>query len=360
MLALGGATLGPLTTMPPTAAAETSSSVSTVTRRETIVLFDTAARLDEVAGLWRIPVHAWVYVPQSSRARKAGIAEVFEHAYGLRRTRATQAHFDERINLLLSDNKRGRRVIVSIEGETFALPVTAPNGHAETEIALSRQAVEKAARNGRLSVSAVLPSGDGRHFTGTVHLVPPRGLTVISDIDDTVKVTNVSDKARLWESTFYKPFAAVPGMASLYGRLAAAGASFHYVSSSPWHLYGPLTRFLAEAGFPPATLDLKAIRLKDRSILNILKSPAETKPPQIETLLARFPERDVLLVGDSGEKDPEIYAGVMRRHPQRITRILIRNVTGEKASDARFAAAFAGLDPARWQLFDEPGAIALP
>lgn len=355
---LASAPLGFLMSSDTTAAP--SPSVSTLSSRETAVVFDTAASLDEASGLWHVPLHAWVYVPQSSRARKAGLAEVFEHAYGLRRTRADAIHFDERIDLLLADNKRDRRVAVSVAGETFALPPTAPNGQARAEVTLLQSKAGGHATPTRLEVSVVLPERDQRRFTGRVHLVPPRGQMVISDIDDTVKVTHVRDKARLWESTFYKPFAAVPGMADVYNQLAAAGAHIHFVSSSPWHLYGPLTHFLHKAGFPPATLDLKTIRLKDRTIFNILRSPEETKPPQIEAMLARFPERDVLLIGDSGERDPEIYAGIMRRHPRRIARILIRNVTAERATDARFASAFAGLDPARWQLFTDPGEIQLP
>lgn len=341
------------------AAAASSRLVSDVEPHETIVLFDVAASFDEAQGRWLIPLHVWVYAPQHSRARKAGIARIFERAYGLERTTAAAPFFDERINLLLADNKRGRRVVVSLAGRTFALPLTSPDGHARACISLSAGEAEVAASAGSLAVSVVLPPRDGRSFTAQVHLVPPRGLTVISDLDDTVKVSHVTEKARLWESTFYKPFAPVPGMAELYRRLAAQGAAFHFVSSSPWHLYAPLTRFLLKSGFPPATIDLKTIRLKDRSILNLLRPPSETKPPQIEALLSRFPSRNFILIGDSGEQDTEIYAGMLRRHPEQIIRVMIRNVTDAQATDARFAAAFAGIDSSRWQLFKEPGEIRL-
>ena len=206
-----------------------------------------------------------------------------------------------------------------------------------------------------------MPAGDGRVFSTTSELVAARGISVISDIDDTVKITHVTDPKRLWESTFFKPFTPVPGMADFYRRLGASGTSIHYVSSSPWHLYVPLNQFLADAGFPSATLALKMIRLKDRSILNILKSPSETKPPQIESILARYPHRTFILIGDSGEQDPEIYADVLRRNLDRVARILIRNVTGARRDDARFTKVFAGVDQTRWLLFDQPGEIqALP
>ena len=348
--------------MSPALAAGAARAVSTLAPREHLVLFPTAAALDVQTQQWRIPLHAWVYVPQRSTVRKAAVALLLERAHGLELTPAARPHFDARVNLLLADNKRRRRVVVMIAGESFNLPPTTANGHTTFEVRLSAVKAAAAARDGHLTVEAVLPTGDDRRFTGDVRLLPLQGMTVISDIDDTVKVTHVTDRQQLWRNTFFEPFAPVPGMATLYRRLGASqeGASLHFVSSSPWHLYAPLSRFLAQAGFPTATMDLKTMRLKDRSILNILKSPEETKPPQIEAMLARFPARQFILVGDSGERDPEIYADIWRRHPQRIARILIRNVTGARTDDPRFSSAFAGIDPAHWQIFTDPAEVRAP
>jgi Ca-activated chloride channel family protein len=43
----------------------------------------------------------------------------------------------------------------------------------------------------------VLAPGDPRSFVGEAQLVPPRGVSVVSDIDDTIKVSNVQDKKAL-------------------------------------------------------------------------------------------------------------------------------------------------------------------
>ena len=64
------------------------------------------------------------------------------------------------------------------------------------------------------------------------------------------------------------------------------------------------------------------------------------------------------MIGDSGEDDPEVYAQALRRHPAQIAKVYIRNVTAARRDDARFAKTFAGLDAARWVLFDDPGEIA--
>jgi phosphatidate phosphatase APP1 len=78
----------------------------------------------------------------------------------------------------------------------------------------------------------------------------------------------------------------------------------------------------------------------------------------IERLLADFPHRRFVLVGDSGEADPEIYAQVARTHPHRIDSIAIRDVTGEDSRAERYAAVFDGIDPALWQILPSDRAPA--
>ena len=48
--------------------------------------------------------------------------------------------------------------------------------------------------------------------TGIIRLIEPRqGISVISDIDDTIKISEVLDKVRLLANTFIHPFKPVPG-----------------------------------------------------------------------------------------------------------------------------------------------------
>jgi phosphatidate phosphatase APP1 len=338
--------------MLPSSAAE----VSSVKRGEAVVLFPSAAHLSADANQWVVPLHAWVYVPQQSQVRRTAIARLFKLRYRLDVGADSAPHFDRRINLLLANNKRGRRIVVEIEGTRTVLVPTAANGHARGELRF--KATRAPGQRPCVGARVILPGDDPRRIETTIELVAPSGLSVISDIDDTVKITHVAEPRRMWEATFYRPFEPVPGMAEAYRRLAAAGASFHFVSSSPWHLAEPLAEFLRAAGFPEATLSLKHMRLKDRSVVDIARPGRETKPPAIEAILARFPGRRFVLIGDSGEDDPEIYADALRRHPGQIQRIYIRNAGGASRLDTRLAHAFAGLDRSRWALFDDPREIA--
>lgn len=64
--------------------------------------------------------------------------------------------------------------------------------------------------------------------------------------------------------------------------------------------------------------------------------------------------RTLILVGDSGERDPEIYGNVTRMYPKRVGRIFIRAVKGEKADDERFLKAFKDIPREKWLVFTDP------
>jgi phosphatidate phosphatase APP1 len=52
---------------------------------------------------------------------------------------------------------------------------------------------------------------------------------------------------------------------------------------------------------------------------------------QIEPLLALYPHLPFILIGDSGQRDPEIYLEVVKKYPKRIRVIYIRNVNPDPA-----------------------------
>jgi phosphatidate phosphatase APP1 len=147
-------------------------------------------------------------------------------------------------------------------------------------------------------------------------------------------------------------------MAELYQQWARAGAAFHYVSASPWQLYGPLADFRRQHRFPAGTFHLKTFRWKDAGLLNLFASPEETKRQAIEPLLDAFPRRRFVLVGDSGEKDPEIYGALARKYPRQVRRLFLRAVKGEDPSAERFQRAFEGLPKDTWQVFQNVEEIA--
>jgi hypothetical protein len=336
---------------------DTGAFASPIKRDEEIVFFPAAARLSADLGHWIVPLHGWVFEPEVESLWRRGALSGLAHSLGLEEGAAESEIFKERGRWFLVDNERGKRVSVTLSAEAGALGPSGPDGHFQTEIALQRRVAVQEATSFSLGYRAVLPAGDDRIFKGEVLFPASYGLSVVSDIDDTIKISQVTDKKALLANTFLRPFQAAPGMALAYDRLAAAGAVFHYVSSSPWQLFPALSDFMVEAGFPRGSFHLRKFRVKDESLFNLLKSSRETKPPVIEDLLRAYPRRGFILIGDSGEVDPEIYGAIARAHPGRIRHIYIRKVTSETAEDERYQAAFTSLPASLWTLFDQAAQI---
>ncbi len=258
--------------------------------------------------------------------------------------------FEERIRGFLIDAEGGKRIAVRI-GETMEpMDLTHGDGHFAGTLTLPASTPT----NSVLKLEAMVPAGDKRRFSAPVLLVPPHGVSVVSDIDDTIKVSDVRKRRELLLNTFVRPFKPVPGMADTYRRWATnSGTAFHYVSASPWQLAPVLGEFLTRDGFPAGTLQLRTLRWRKELFGGY--SPDAHKRTEIGRLLAMFPAREFVLVGDSGERDPEIYGTLAREHPGRIRAIYIRDVTGEPATAGRYTEAFKGLPAERWKVFKEPG-----
>jgi hypothetical protein len=263
--------------------------------------------------------------------------------------------FNERARLFLVDHERGKWVHVRFGDQVFRIGKSQANGRFSGTITLPETQTRRLTQtrsDGCLHLEAVLPPDDPRHFTGQVLLLDDTGVSVISDIDDTIKVTEVRDRRATLRNTFLREFQPVPGMAEFYQTLARSnGAVLHYVSASPWQLYAPLAAFVHSNGFPAGTFHLKTFRWKDRSFLSLFSDPEKHKASVIEPLLKRFPNRRFILIGDSGERDPEIYAALAQKFPRQIERIYVRDVSAGPASAERYAVTFRELSPQIWRVF---------
>lgn len=324
---------------------------------ERIVFFPTFAYLSEDGDSWIARVHGWIYEPESDGALRNAALARFRAALGLAPDQSDSLIFQQRARPFLADNERGKRISIRIGDQICDLEPSAPDGHFLGNLKLDASIVRPRARDGRMQYVAVTDRRDPRVFAGEIHLIGPTGVSVISDIDDTIKVTEVTDRKKLLQNTFLLPFRAVDGMACVYRYWSSGAAKFHFVSASPWQLYEPLAEFTTQADFPSATFHLRRIRLKDSSVLSLLADPLEAKFQVIEPLLTTFPHRHFILVGDSGERDPEVYGRIAEKYPDQVLRIYIRDVTGQAAQSPRYQAAFGRLPADKWQLFQEPSTI---
>ena len=329
-------------------------ATSSIKPDEEVVFFPTSAHLDEEGTTWVIPVHGWIFEREEDSIWRTVVIEELLRCLELDPSVVERQLFRERARLFLVDNERGKKVHIQMGERVFAMNPSEPNGHFTGVFGLERKLFEGAGQNIFQHFRAVMPEGDSRRFQGMVQLLLPEGTSVISDIDDTIKISQVADKQQLLANTFLRPFRKVPGMAELYRKWAEAGAAFHYVSSSPWQLYPALSKFVAREGFPRGSFHLKSFRLKDRTFFNLFETPERSKPPVIDFILRTYPRRKFILVGDSGEKDPEVYGAIARKYPEQIIFVFIRNVSPKDHGAKRFMTAFNGLSRKRWKVFFDP------
>ena len=161
-----------------------------------------------------------------------------------------------------------------------------------------------------------------------VMIVPSKGLGVISDIDDTVKLTGVvGDKRLLLRNLLLQDFEAwkIPSIVKWYIDLSKKrDVSFFYVSNSPWQLFPSISEYFNLAGLPKGSIHLK--RYLGSMISSLLEPSLSRKRTMLHKILRDFPDKKFGCIGDSGEYDLEAYVDLAISYPNRVLSIYIRYV----------------------------------
>ncbi len=305
----------------------------------------------ELGGRLLLRIEAWVF----ERERNPTRTRLLARALGLDLDdlgAADRRRFTQRAALFGAEAKDGRDLKLLLPARAaLAMPASDGEGRVRALVPYDGQV-----RPGQW-IDWTLASGT-RRFAGRAQWVGDEGLGVVTDIDDTIKHTQVRQRREMLHNTFAREFAAVPGMAGWFDRIArtSPGVAFHYVSGSPLQLMPPLADFLRTQRFPAGSVHLRSFSFNPAALLDA-EATSRHKEAEIGQLLADHPRRRFVLVGDSGERDPETYGAIARQHPSRIAAVLIRDVTGEAADAARYAQAFADVPRERWRLFTDPAAL---
>jgi len=168
---------------------------------------------------------------------------------------------------------------------------------------------------------------------GELLIVPPGNVHgLISDVDDTIQITEVNDRSRLLANTFLKNAlqrTVVPGVGGFYAELAArnelpSAAPIIYLSASPRQLHAGISQFIAHNQLPRGVLITK--RITNDATSEPLLDQYAYKTAKLMQLLTLLPHVSFTLIGDDGESDPEIFAAIQRQYPNRVAAIWIRRV----------------------------------
>ncbi|KAI5776667.1 hypothetical protein EDC01DRAFT_446003 [Geopyxis carbonaria] len=218
---------------------------------------------------------------------------------------------------------------------------------------------------------AVLPAGMAHGVGGTIAELRTRfagaeGWAVVSDIDDTIKVSHVRDRISLLRHTFALPPTAVDAMPELYASLnTTLKPAWFYLSASPYNLFPMLRSFIA-THFPHGQLLLREMSWQELEsfVVSLTVGTQAYKEAELERIMAHLPQRRWVLIGDSTQKDPEAYAAAYKKNPEKVRKIWIRAVKGvdekvEKAlnSEERWEEAFKGVPRGVWSVFEDPAQL---
>jgi phosphatidate phosphatase APP1 len=187
------------------------------------------------------------------------------------------------------------------------------------------------------------PNGAFEQVLGRVQLIKPQAeYGVISDIDDTILISHSTNLLRmglimLLNNAYQRQtFSGVPlfYQALQQGRRGEPVNPLFYVSSTPWNLYDLLVEFLQIQGIPLGPM----VSLRDWGITGQEFLPSKHRQHKlgaIRKILDLLPHLPFLLIGDSGQEDPEIYLDVVRDYPGRILGVYIRHLSrGRKRDEA--------------------------
>lgn len=327
--------------------------------QEHVTFYPSYGYLDD--DQWRIPLRVWVHEHDGWFGRQLSklSKRVVRNKAGLEQLSVDQqAMFRMRFKDFVADSESFEAVHIRFDGdpESEIMRLQSVEGDKRTdfnglllaELTLSQERAKtllaaQQSNNGWLTFEAV---GKDHVGAGRIQLIKPVGHSVISDIDDTLKITEITEgEAVVMMNTFFKPFQPVPQMQALF-KTFDEGTAFHYVSGGPWQMFQPLSEFLFSdiVGFPHGSVHMKNVRLHllegetygdfYRLIKLGSKASEKQKIRQITEIFSHFPQRMFTLIGDSGEHDPEVFAHIREQFPDQVKTIFIRDVLNDAENNA--------------------------
>lgn len=270
--------------------------------------------------------------------REGVIYDTSEAAASEDATRARNGRLDNlraSIRRFRSDEIPDARIAVRF-GTSSQEVVTDEEGFFRLELPLSGP-VEPGWKEVELELLESMAGSEG--IRATAHVFVPSDeaeFGIISDVDDTVIRTRATHRLEMVHTVLFndaksrKPF---PGVAAFYRALELGpdGKGLNpifYVSRSGWNLYDLMDAFFEVQDVPHGPLFLTDISLIEPKSTAL--GEGQDKLTRIRKLLAAYPALPFILIGDSGQQDPEVYGTIVREHPGRIRAVYIRDVTSHR------------------------------
>lgn len=139
--------------------------------------------------------------------------------------------------------------------------------------------------------------------SGAIAAAQTPKMILISDIDDTIKLTRIVNRGHLKSEleNAINAHGAFIGMSQIYSMLHASGVEIYYVSGAPRLISHLPKDFIEDSGFPSGPVFLR---------WNLFSSIEDFKVKKIREILQQNQGARIILIGDNGEKDCASYKRV--------------------------------------------------
>lgn len=263
----------------------------------------------------------------------------------------------ERIKMFTAEGKQQQNLCINGLNRSICT-MTDDDGRIKNTFVLTNDEIElfrQPGGNGGKVFYQVSPMHSDLRSIGEVYLCDDNGVTFISDIDDTIKITGVTSRTETLINTFSGQFKPVPGMSEIYRYWAERyNATFAYLTASPDQLYPFLRAFFDREGFPSGSAHMRHFTWFDRNFIEFFLSTnyIQSKTEILQMFLDNTRNRTFILLGDIFQKDPDIYANIYAQYPSRIGKIFIRKHADDLAGDERLQTVFQNIPREKWMTFE--------
>ncbi|KAM0254648.1 hypothetical protein ACHAQJ_006557 [Trichoderma viride] len=332
----------------------------TIVKGDVVWLFDNTAFKEAEHEPWQAEFIMAVFEGEP-KCKVADIVASIASAIGLADDAEERKTIEERLLPFLWDIQTARTTTVAQGDLSLKLGPSGFNGISTN--------VLKLLHNSKASFTTKKTTCDVEGVEGVLtmqtHFALPEGWGIISDIDDTIKITTTSDPVSILKETFINSPSPVPGMPELYAGIKSFlphDTPWFYLSASPYNLY-PFLKGFRDTYYPSGTFVLRDSSWKTVSGLlsSLTVGTEEYKVDRMKKINSWLPKRKLIVFGDSTQSDPEAYGEIYRTFPGWIRMIFIRRDTNaaafglaEKNEPQRFEKAFTGIPRDAWHVFENP------
>ncbi|KAI4599190.1 hypothetical protein KJ359_002149 [Pestalotiopsis sp. 9143b] len=183
----------------------------------------------------------------------------------------------------------------------------------------------------------------------TAYLVPPNGLTIISDIDDILRITKIYDPKEGLLNSFARPFTQWENMPEIYANWSASipNFHFHYLTTTPEQVTRNYMEFIYKT-YPLGSFDTRPLNFSDVS------ATLQIRRFLLDKIFQTFPDRKFVLMGDTTNSDVmKAYPALAHDYPGQVQCIFLRNTSATDSTDLfpYDTSGFEGLNQTQYMFF---------